>query len=179
MANFTFLFSFCSLLMAAIFAYSACVQLNDPDWYFWFPLYACACVVNMLNWAISSKTFIRKIAEVTVWLGIFLFLKVVVEDFVSETAGFWSLDLSERVVREKTGSGLVIISFILQLQASSHLKYSKSRNQRKKKEFPRCVEYGMAILVCFSFGLPFVFFVVRNGEMKLEYINDGHSWKIN
>ncbi|XP_021658799.2 uncharacterized protein LOC110648765 isoform X2 [Hevea brasiliensis] len=146
MANFTFLFSFCSLLMAAIFAYSACVQLNDPDWYFWFPLYACACVVNMLNWAISSKTFIRKIAEVTVWLGIFLFLKVVVEDF---------------------------------LQASSHLKYSKSRNQRKKKEFPRCVEYGMAILVCFSFGLPFVFFVVRNGEMKLEYINDGHSWKIN
>ncbi|OAY35377.1 uncharacterized protein LOC110627324 [Manihot esculenta] len=167
MANTSVLFSFCSLLMSAIFAYSGFVQLNDPDWYFWFPLYASSCVVNMLNWAISSN-FIRKIAEVTLWLGIFLFFKVVMEDFVNETAGFWSLDLSERVVREKTGSGLVIFSLILQLQALSKLENSKSGNQRKKKVFPRFVEYGMAILVSFSFGLPLVFFVVRNEEMKFD-----------
>lgn len=67
------------------------------------------------------------------------------EDFVNETAGFWSLDLSERVVREKTGSGLVIFSLILQLQALSKLENSKSGNQRKKKVFPRFVEYGKHI----------------------------------
>ena len=70
------------------------------DWYFWFPLYACACVVNLLNWRISPKGAIKHIAKVALLLGVFLFIKVVIEDFVSKIAGFWSLDLTERVVRE-------------------------------------------------------------------------------
>ncbi|XWS45354.1 hypothetical protein CRYUN_Cryun15aG0129600 [Craigia yunnanensis] len=49
------LFSSCSLLMAVMFGFSLSAQLNDPDWYFWFPLYACAGVVNLLNWRISPK----------------------------------------------------------------------------------------------------------------------------
>ncbi|KAG6663249.1 uncharacterized protein LOC122296753 [Carya illinoinensis] len=163
MANPSKLYSLCSVLMASLFAYSASVQLNDPDWYFWLPLYACGCVVNMVNWAICFRTTIRHIARLSLLLGIFLFTKVVTEDFVNGIAGFWSLDLSERVVRERTGSGLVVISLILQLEASS---VPEDPLPRKKKEFPKFVEYGMAILVGFGYGLPFVFFVIQKGEMK-------------
>lgn len=109
------------------------------DWYFWLPLYACGCVVNMVNWAICFRTTIRHIARLSLLLGIFLFTKVVTEDFVNGIAGFWSLDLSERVVRERTGSGLVVISLILQLEASS---VPEDPLPRKKKEFPKFVEYG-------------------------------------
>ncbi|XP_012079553.1 transmembrane protein 220 [Jatropha curcas] len=175
MARSAILFSFCSVLMAAIFAYSASVQLNDPDWYFWFPLYACASTVNMVNRAISSKVIVRQIAKVTLWLAIVLFLKVVIEDFIRGKAGFFSLNLSERIVREKTGSGLVIISMILQLEASSKPRHEMSQKGKNKKEIPRFVEYGMAILVSFSFGLPFIFFVVRNGEIKFDNNSDRHS----
>ncbi|XVF59550.1 hypothetical protein PTKIN_Ptkin07bG0285000 [Pterospermum kingtungense] len=157
MAKSRKLFSSCSLLMAIMFGFSSSVQLNDPDWYFWFPLYACACVVNLLNWRISSKRTIKHIAKVALWLGVVLFVKVVVEDFVSKIAGFWSLDMSERVVREKTGSALVIISMILHLM---------TLKQGKKKKIGRVVEYGMAILVAFSYGLPFVFFVIQKGVMR-------------
>ncbi|KAI5581626.1 hypothetical protein BDE02_07G030400 [Populus trichocarpa] len=116
----TIAFSLCSLLMAALFGYSASVQLNDP-------------------------------------------------------AGFWSLDVSERVVREKTGSGLVLISMILHLEASSEPKHSKM--PRKRREFPRSVEYGMASLVIFSLGLPFVFFVIHDGEMKFDHIKEQNNVK--
>ncbi|XP_070670576.1 uncharacterized protein [Malus domestica] len=109
MAAITKLYTLCSLLMASLFAYSASVQLNDPDWYFWFPLYFGACFVNLVIWAVSSKA-IKQVAEAALWLGIFLFIKVTAE--------------------------------------SASLK-------------------GMAVLVGFSFGLPFVFFVVQKGEMKL------------
>lgn len=111
----------------------------------WFPLYACACIVNLLNWRISSKEAIKHIAKVAVWLGLLLFIKVVIEDFVSKIAGFWSLDMTERVVREKTGSALVIISMVLHLMALSEPK------QRKKKKInARIVEYGET-----SSSLPF------------------------
>ncbi|KAK9285886.1 hypothetical protein L1049_025087 [Liquidambar formosana] len=135
-----------------------------PNWYFWFPLYACAFLVNLIYGFFTFST-IRKIAEVALWLGMFLFAKVVVEDFVHGIAGVWSLDLSERVVREKIGSGLVVISMFLQLEASSIPK-DPIKIKRKKKEVARIVEYGMAILVGVSYGLPFVFFVIRKGEMK-------------
>jgi hypothetical protein len=61
-----------------------------------------ARVVNMVNWVIfcRSKIQIRNIARMSLLLGIFLFIKVVIEDSVTGTAGFWSLDLSKRVVRE-------------------------------------------------------------------------------
>ncbi|KAM3709432.1 hypothetical protein ACB098_02G173300 [Castanea mollissima] len=159
----TKLHSLCSVLMASLFAYSASVQLNDPDWYFWFPLYACACVVNMVNWAISSTTTIIHVAWVSLLLGLFLFIKVVIEDFVNEIAGFWSLNLSERAVREKIGIGIVVISLILQLEASL---VPEDPMRRKKRDSTKFFDYGMAILVGFSYGLPFVFFVVQQGEMK-------------
>ncbi|XP_068311539.1 uncharacterized protein, partial [Pyrus communis] len=143
----------CSLLMASLFAYSASVQLNDPDWYFWFPLYLGACVVNLVIWAVSSKA-IKQVAEAALWLGIFLFVKVTAES----ASGFLSLDLSERVIREKVGSGLVIISMLLQLAAS---KSSSAKALPQQSYYPTSVKYGMAVLVGFSFGLPFVFFVVQ------------------
>ncbi|KAF5752943.1 hypothetical protein HS088_TW01G00861 [Tripterygium wilfordii] len=142
--------------MASLFAYSASVQFNDPDWYFWLPLYACAFFVNLVNWVFLFNSTIRQIAKLALWLGLFLFVKVVIEGFVSGAAGFWSLDLSERVVREKIGSGLVVTSMILHLEASSS----------EAKLRPRYIEHGMTILVGISYGLPFAFFVVHKGEMK-------------
>ncbi|XP_017983217.1 PREDICTED: uncharacterized protein LOC18611012 [Theobroma cacao] len=164
MAKPTKLFSWCSLLMAIMFGFSSSVQLNDPDWFFWFPLYACACVVNLVNWRNSSKGAIRHIAKVALFLAVFLFVKVVIEDSLTKIAGFWSLDLTERVVREKTGSALVIISMILHLKAISDPTDLKQR--KKKNKIGRLVEYGMAFVVAFSYGLPFVFFVVQKGEMR-------------
>ncbi|XP_015949811.1 uncharacterized protein LOC107474663 isoform X1 [Arachis duranensis] len=153
----TSLFSLCSLLMAILFAYSASVQLNDPDWYFWFPLYSCACIVNLTNGVVSTKLR-RKIGIITLCSGILLYLKVVLEDVVYGIAGFWSLDLSERVVREKIGSILVVMSMILQMEAF--------KVQTRVKEFSNMVKYGMLILVGFSYMLPLIFFVVLKGEMN-------------
>ncbi|EXB77861.1 hypothetical protein L484_009157 [Morus notabilis] len=138
MASSTKLHSFCSLAMAALFLYSASVQLNDPDWYFWLPLYSGACIVNLLNCIISSKP-IKNLAEATLFLGNFLFIKVVVEDFRSGISGFWSLNLSERVTREKIGSGLVIISMALQLLRSNSPQVSVIKHRIK---FPRYIDYG-------------------------------------
>ncbi|XP_021905142.1 uncharacterized protein LOC110820075 isoform X1 [Carica papaya] len=159
----TMLFSFCSLLMASMFAYSASVQLNDPDWYFWFPLYAFASMVNLLNWKISYNIRIRHVANLALLLGIFLFFKILLEICSSGTtiAGFLSLDLNQRLVREKTGSGLVVISMIL------HIKTSSPSPNPKQPKLPRFVEYGMAGLVGFSYGFPFFFFAILKKEMKL------------
>jgi hypothetical protein len=93
----------------------------------------------MVNWGISCRTQTRLIARMSLLLGIFLFIKVVIEDFVNGTAGFWSLDLSIRVVREKTGSGLVVISLILQLEA---LLLPDDPMLKKRKEFAKFVGYG-------------------------------------
>jgi hypothetical protein len=102
--------------MAFLFAYSASVQLNDPDWYFWFPLYTLACVVNLINYRRRIKLMMMRTA---LSLGVFLLVKVIAEDVITEKVGVLSLDLTHRVVREKIGSGLVIASMVLQLQASS------------------------------------------------------------
>ena len=61
------------------------------------------------------------------------------EDMLNNISGFWSMDLSERVVREKIGSGLVIISMILQLIASKSQQVSTKRQRNK---LSRYVEYG-------------------------------------
>lgn len=91
-----------------------------------------------MNWAISSKA-IKHVAEGALWLGIFLFIRVIAEStLVDGVSGFWSLDLSERVIREKIGSGLVIISMILQLTASS----LEAPPHKQQSKFPRYVEYG-------------------------------------
>ncbi|OVA18628.1 hypothetical protein BVC80_1831g180 [Macleaya cordata] len=121
----TKLFTASSLLMASLFAYSASVQLNDPDWYFWFPLYAFASVVNLLmnNTSYKSKT-IRKIAKLDLGLGTFLFLKVVIEDYLINSAKNPNKPAKEKKVKEVAA---------------------------------RYVDYGMAMLVGMSYGIPIVF----------------------
>ena len=98
--------------------------------------------MNLLNWAVSSKA-IRVLAEAELCLAISLFVKVVIEDivFFNGISGFWSLDLSERVVREKTGSGLVAIAMVLQMIASSSKIRQRSENKDMNK-FTRYVEFG-------------------------------------
>lgn len=101
------------------------------DWYFWFPLYSCACLINLISCIITTKLN-KLIATITLWIGILLCSKVVVEDYVYEIAGFWSLDLSERVVREKVGSIFVVISIFLQMEAFSGVQ----------KDISNAVKYG-------------------------------------
>lgn len=75
-----------------------------------------------------------------------MFIKVVIEDFVSGIAGLCSLDLTERVVREKIGSGFVVISMILRLEAASVNK------QRKNKKISSFIDVGEILkLVLFFF----------------------------
>ncbi|KAG9440887.1 hypothetical protein H6P81_021052 [Aristolochia fimbriata] len=155
------IFSSCSLLMASLFAASASVQLNDPDWYFWFSLYSAASAVNLIQIIFPSKLG-SQIAKMTLGLGIFLFFKVVTEDMQLGIAGFWSLDLSKRVVREKTGSGFVVASMFLQLKKA----LANSNYPRKRRDQRRYLDCGMALLVGVSFGLSFVFVFV-NGGLKL------------
>ncbi|KAI3462799.1 hypothetical protein Pfo_019462 [Paulownia fortunei] len=145
----------CYLLMASLFALSACFQFNDSDWYFWIPLYATACIVNLVNWA-KANSRIRKMAKFGFWLGVFLFIKVSIEDYLHGTAGFWSLDMRERIVREKFGSGLVISSMFLLLENSSNTNHHPTL----------VTKYGMPILVGIAYGLSFLFFAFQHDEMR-------------
>ncbi|KAK4367684.1 hypothetical protein RND71_011476 [Anisodus tanguticus] len=140
-----------SLLMAFLFALSASFQFNDPDWYFWFPLYALACLVNMVNGFI-------KIAKIALRMGTILFLKVIIEDviFHQGISGTWSFDMRERVVREKIGSGLVILSMSLLLQKGNPNNTTLSNH----------AEFGQSILVAIGYGTSFAFFLFSKQEMK-------------
>lgn len=152
------LFMVSSLLMEFLFAYSASVQLNDSgiclffslslkimlnftscvfhaDWYLWFPLYALASAVNLINSRrICNKSRrIRQMTSTALSLGLFLLVKVITEDVITERVGILCLDLTHRVVREKIGSGLVIASMVLQLQASCSKRKEKSVDFGKNK----------------------------------------------
>lgn len=81
----------------------------------------------------------RLIAKTALWIGILLYLKVVVEDFVYGIAGFWSLDLSKRVVREKIGSMLVVLSTFLQMEAS---KFQNDPQKNREKDVSSIVKHG-------------------------------------
>ncbi|XP_009776606.1 uncharacterized protein LOC107813525 [Nicotiana tabacum] len=143
-----------SLLMAFLFALSASFQFNDPDWYLWFPLYAMACLVNMVN----GVPKVTKTAKIALLMGIILFLKVVIEDvrFHQGITGLWSFDMRERVVREKLGSGLVILSMSLQLLKSDINNPSLANH----------VEFGQSMLVAIGYGLSVAFFLFSKPEMK-------------
>ncbi|CDP02425.1 unnamed protein product [Coffea canephora] len=145
-SNKSLLFRLCSLLMASLFAVSASSQLNDPDWYFWFPLYACGCIVNLVN-GLSKfpKMRLRIVAKFSLSLGIFLFIKPSIEDLGNGTgAGLWSLDM-----REKLGSGLVVASMFLNLQLPSSRHLPKGQETKVAK----LTEHGMLILVGIGYGL--------------------------
>ncbi|XP_020104288.1 uncharacterized protein LOC109721224 isoform X2 [Ananas comosus] len=159
------LFSSCSLLMTLLFAYSASVQLDDPDWYFWLPLYAVASAVNLSQALSFQSKVLAQVSEFALWGGVFLLLKVVCEAcHVDGVGGLWSMDMRERVVREKIGSGLVVISMILYLKATSHA--SKVPKRGKSEQAPTSLGYGMAILVAVSFGLSFYFFLSVKEQMR-------------
>ncbi|XP_027151741.1 uncharacterized protein LOC113751798 isoform X1 [Coffea eugenioides] len=121
------------------------------DWYFWFPLYACGCIVNLVN-GLSKfpKMRLRIVAKFSLSLGIFLFIKPSIEDLGNGTgAGLWSLDMRERVVREKLGSGLVVASMFLNLQLPSSRHLPKGQETKVAK----LTEHGMLILVGIGYGL--------------------------
>lgn len=105
------------------------------DWYLWLPLYALASAVNLINSRkICNKSRrIRQITRTVLSLGLFLLVKVITEDVITERVGILSLDLTHRVVREKIGSGLVIASMVLQLQASCSIPKEKSVDFGKNK----------------------------------------------
>ncbi|KAL3525758.1 hypothetical protein ACH5RR_014130 [Cinchona calisaya] len=159
------LFSLSSLLMASLFAISASFQFNDPDWFFWFPLYICGCIVNLVNGLSKFPMMrLRTLAKFSLWLGVFLFIKVAVEGALKGmVAGFWSLDMRERIVREKLGSGLVIGSMFLHLQ-----KKPSSRHQPngQETEVAKLTKYGMPTLAVIRYGLSILFYLCHQKEMK-------------
>lgn len=157
------------------------------DWYLWFPLYAMACLVNMVN----GVPKVTKTAKIALLMGIILFLKVVIEDvrFHQGITGLWSFDMRERVVREKLGSGLVILSMSLQLLKSDTNNPSLA-NHVEFGNFPKslfsffgliliwvlvlafyfivhlfCIA-GQSILVAIGYGLSFAFLLFSRPEMK-------------
>ncbi|XP_008813259.2 uncharacterized protein LOC103723944 [Phoenix dactylifera] len=156
------LLPWCSIPMGLLFAYSASIQLNDPDWYFWVPLYALASGVNLLQ-ARSTARILNRVALLDLRLGVVLLLKVVVEAHLYGLAGFWSLDMRERAVREKIGCGLVVISMFLHIKAS---RASKETRKGKKERAARFAESGMAILAAVSFGLSVYFYMFVRQHMK-------------
>ncbi|GAB2231656.1 hypothetical protein Drorol1_Dr00010667 [Drosera rotundifolia] len=159
-------FKLCSLLMASLFAACASVQLDDPDWYFWLPLYSFASYVNLMScWLLSSRRLTAKISVIAFLLGFFLFVKVVVEDHVNGIAGFCSVDTRERVVREKIGSGLVLVSMGLHLVESSIGKDNERQNTERSNASLH-VQAGMVSLVCISYGLSLFFLLYHEEEMK-------------
>ncbi|XP_047945163.1 uncharacterized protein LOC125191791 [Salvia hispanica] len=135
----------CCLLMASLFGLSTCFQFNDPDWYLWIPLYASACYVNLLKFCKPNSPRIRKVAKFGLCLGVFLFIKVWAEDLIHGICGIWCMDMRERVVRERFGSGLVVSSMFL-----------VKNNSR----------YGMPILVGFAYGISFIFFAFQHHQMR-------------
>ncbi|XP_057529643.1 uncharacterized protein LOC130808190 [Amaranthus tricolor] len=154
-------YSICSILMAGLFLVSTSVQFNDPDWYFWIPMYSCAAYVNLkrtLSFVAPKR--ITAAGIVALWLGMFLLIKVLLEDFFGDMIGIWSLDMRHRLVREKIGSGLVIWSMILQLSVE------QDPTKWNSMEIGLLIEFGMTVLVGISCGLSFVFLIYHENEVK-------------
>eukprot|EP01018_Ginkgo_biloba_P032034 Gb_30901 [translate_table: standard] len=150
------LYSVCCAFMAILFAYSASVQLNDPDWYFWLPLYSLASVVNMVNTVRINKTN-KHLVFIAFWGGLALFVKVVIEacfweTYTIEWKEFFCLDLKKTVVREKLGSGLAVIS--MWLHSKALLPY-KQQDRPSSQEVRSSLVFGMTLLVAVSAGLCF------------------------
>lgn len=91
--------------------------------------------------------------------GILLLVKVIVEGYVEGVAGLWSLNMRERIVREKLGSGLVVMSMLLHLKASHA---SKEAKKGRGEQAARSAESGK---------LAFLFFIPRQeSAMTFDYL---------
>ncbi|KAH9613752.1 hypothetical protein KSS87_017199, partial [Heliosperma pusillum] len=164
MAN---LYLICSLLMAALFIISTCAQFDDPDWYLWIPVYAGAAFVNLMNLIGSGSSKITtNIGTFILGAGECLLSKVILEHFTGESVsvGILSMNMRERVVREKFGSALVILCMILQVSAGT--EFQKDPAKKTKMDVASPTKYGMAILVCIGYGLSAVFLMFHVTEMK-------------
>lgn len=160
------------------------------DWYLWLPLYAVASAVNLLQIGTTVKP-VQTAARMALLVGGALFLKVAMEGYAQGTAGVWSLDMRERVVREKLGSGLVIVSMLLHLEPSPPISQGKPIARRgvdygESSSIPapplllslisnilllllhllRLRLTGMAAAVAVSLGLCIRFFAVDKRDMK-------------
>eukprot|EP00250_Pteridium_aquilinum_P005413 c15504_g1_i2 orf=265-705(-) len=107
--------------MAGLFAYSASVQLDDIDWYFWLPFYSSASLISLTHGVANARYPLW--ALLNFFFGLLLFIKVVLE--AAAMGAILSLDMNERVVREKLGSLLVILAMVLQLQTMLNGKAAK------------------------------------------------------
>lgn len=96
------------------------------------------------------------------------------EGYRHKIAGFWSLDMRERVVREKFGSGLVVFSMFLHLEATSN---QMGLFTGKDEEVAKFVELGETLLpTCcpFSWFFESRFSVISNeaNGLALTFGND-------
>ncbi|CAI9110040.1 OLC1v1010003C1 [Oldenlandia corymbosa var. corymbosa] len=157
-------FSVCSLLMAFLFAVSASFQLNDPDWYFWFPLYTCGCIVNLAN-GLCRFPKTPTLAKLTLWLGVCLFIKVAVEGLaIGGVSVLWSIDMRERVVREKNGSGLVTASMYVHLMKQLSRHHQPTRHEAEPATL---IQNGMLLtLVTVGYGVSVLFYLRHHQEMR-------------
>lgn len=80
------------------------------------------------------------------WGGVLLLVKVVAEDYADGVSGLLSLDMRERVVREKLGSGLVVLSMTLQLKISSD--EGKVEERQSSARLGRSGEFKSLLLAC-------------------------------
>ncbi|KAL2642225.1 hypothetical protein R1flu_009812 [Riccia fluitans] len=107
-------FSVSSFILAIVCAYSASVQLNDIDWYFWLPLYSLACFVCLANAMARFNAVSRILSHVGIICGSVLLVKVVLQgcyqDRIFRWKNFMSVDMNQKLVREKFGSLLVCVS---------------------------------------------------------------------
>ncbi|KAL8168198.1 hypothetical protein V2J09_009697 [Rumex salicifolius] len=153
----TKLYSVSSLLMALLFAVSASLQFNDIDWYLWIPLYASGSAVNLMSFWSTQTQSIHRLAKLPLWLGVFLFIKL---SFAGDQ--IWSLDMRVRESREKLGTGLVLVSMILQVAASSaHNHFDIIQTY---------LYLGMRVIVGLAliFGAALVFMVLIAGSMVMH-----------
>ncbi|KAH7352617.1 hypothetical protein KP509_19G054300 [Ceratopteris richardii] len=127
-----------NLFMSFLFAYSASVQLNDTDWYFWFPFYSSASLISLIHGTEKARYPLWSILNLC--FGLLLLIKVIIE--AAPMTAILSLDMNERVVREKCGSFLVISTMGLQIQSMLN-----------GKERERFNAIGICCIVLLSIGL--------------------------
>lgn len=83
----------------------------------------------------SKKRTLNLVAQLTLVGGNLLFVKVVIEALISGgLSAFWSMDMRERVVREKAGSGLVVLSMLLHLKASTTTSTDETKFAKRNKK---------------------------------------------
>lgn len=83
----------------------------------------------------SKKRILNLVAQLTLVGGNLLFVKVVIEALIlGGLSAFWSMDMRERVMREKVGSGLVVLSMLLHLKASSTTSTDQTKFAKRNKK---------------------------------------------